>query len=513
MNDKDGFTLGEVLIAVGIIALLMGIVVYLLNPGQLLLQGQDGNRVAGLGTLDKAISLYYSNAIDSPTTFFMGTSSVVYVSIPDPAATTTAGTNCAGLGLPSIGKTYHCDASSTYLKTDGTGWIPINFNSYPGGSTMSKLPTDPVNTASSNEYYIYITDGIGGYELMANPAAIKNVGNTADFIKGTGLSLLTTFPSGGGGSGGSGNLWIVDDENGRIEEFSQSGAYIASFGSTGETYNQMQEPSDLAIDSSGNVWVADADNNRLVEWSATGTPLQQLPCSAAPCAASSSPGYYSSPGELVINGSGNILLLDEGNERVVKLSSTGTYISQFPCASGACPASSTPGYFNGPNDLALDASGNIWVSDGGNNRVEEFTSAGTYVASSAFGSYGTNAGQFNGPNKLAVDGSGNLLVIDFGGNRVEKFSPAGSFISQFPSCGTGSQACAWGATSSGMLADPTDVTVDGSGNIWVVDNNNQRIDKFSSSYTFISQFPCASGRCGISSTPGYFDYPQAMQIY
>ena len=184
----------ELLIVVAIIVILMMAVFYYLSPGQLIKEGQDGNRVAGIGTLSKAVSLYYSDAINNPGTLFMGTSSIIYISIPDPTATTTAGTNCAGLGFASGTLTYHCAASSTYLRTDGTGWVPINFGSSTIGSPISSLPVDPVNNATSVEYFAYTTDGVGGYQITANPAATKDLSNTASFNQGTSLALMTSFP-------------------------------------------------------------------------------------------------------------------------------------------------------------------------------------------------------------------------------------------------------------------------------------------------------------------------------
>lgn len=164
---KKGFTLIELLIAIAIIAILGVVVVIIINPAALLQEGRDATRISDMSTLNKAIALYYQDAMNNPSTLFMGTSSVMYVSIPDPAATSTAGDQCQGLGLPTLptGYTYHCAASSTYMKVDGTGWIPINFTSYVAGSILSKLPVDPVNTTSTDLYYTYTTDGIGGFKV------------------------------------------------------------------------------------------------------------------------------------------------------------------------------------------------------------------------------------------------------------------------------------------------------------------------------------------------------------
>jgi prepilin-type N-terminal cleavage/methylation domain-containing protein len=166
---KRGFTLIELLTVIAIIAILAIVVVLTINPAALLQQSRDATRVSDTGTINKAVSLYYQDAMANPSTLFMGTSSIVYVSVPDPTATSTAGDQCQGLSLPALptGYTYQCAATSTYMKTNGTGWIPINFASYSAGSVISKLPVDPINTTSTNLYYTYETDGIGGFKVAA----------------------------------------------------------------------------------------------------------------------------------------------------------------------------------------------------------------------------------------------------------------------------------------------------------------------------------------------------------
>jgi prepilin-type N-terminal cleavage/methylation domain-containing protein len=196
-----GFTLVELLVVVAIIAIIAVVVVLTINPTELLRQARDANRSSDIGTLNKIASLYYSDAINSPSTMFMGTSSVIYISVPDPNATSTAGNQCQGLGLPTppTGLTYQCAATSTYMKTDGTGWLPINLTSYPGGTIVSKLPVDPTNTTSTNLYYTYETDGIGGYKITAffesqkdAPLMGKDSGNDPLlYEKGTNLALVS----------------------------------------------------------------------------------------------------------------------------------------------------------------------------------------------------------------------------------------------------------------------------------------------------------------------------------
>ena len=151
------FTLIELLIVIAILAVLAVAVVLILNPTELLKESRDTTRIQDLAVVNKALALVET---DTPSAS-LGTSTVVYVSIPDSSAT------CSNLGLPArpAGYTYACAPTSTYTKTDGTGWIPVSFDSLSFGAPFSKLPTDPTNTTSSGLYYTYIPGG--SWELTA----------------------------------------------------------------------------------------------------------------------------------------------------------------------------------------------------------------------------------------------------------------------------------------------------------------------------------------------------------
>jgi DNA-binding beta-propeller fold protein YncE len=69
----------------------------------------------------------------------------------------------------------------------------------------------------------------------------------------------------------------------------------------------------------------------------------------------------------------------------------------------------------------VDASGNVYVADAGNNRIQKFSSSGTLIT--MWGSLGTGNGQFSNPSGVAVDASGNVYVADTFNNRIQVFSP------------------------------------------------------------------------------------------
>lgn len=154
---RHGFTLIELLVVVAILAVLAVVVVTTLNPTGLLQQSRDSNRLQDMATLNSALG--YSLA-DVPSEF-LGSASTTYVSIPDPVATSSLGDQCQGLGLPALpsGWNYQCAASSTYRKTDGTGWIPVNLAQNTFGSPLPNLSIDPINQTSTGFFYTYTTNG------------------------------------------------------------------------------------------------------------------------------------------------------------------------------------------------------------------------------------------------------------------------------------------------------------------------------------------------------------------
>ncbi len=190
---RSAFTLIELLVVIAIIAILAVVVVLTLNPAQLLAQSRDANRVSDLQTLSSAISLYQADQSGAPS-FSMGSSSVVYASTPDPAASSTCGAS-GMLTLPS-GYAWHCASSSGYKNASSSGWLPINFNEISSGAPFGSLPADPTNSTSSRLFYTYTTNG-SQFELTAPMESQKyQLGGSGDVIGGDGAPLATVYAKG-----------------------------------------------------------------------------------------------------------------------------------------------------------------------------------------------------------------------------------------------------------------------------------------------------------------------------
>jgi streptogramin lyase len=159
-------------------------------------------------------------------------------------------------------------------------------------------------------------------------------------------------------------------------------------------------------------------------------------------------GGFSSPLGGAVDASGNVYVADYGNNAVKEI--------PVGCASASC-VKTLGGGFNGPRSVAVDGSGNIYVSDNGNDAVKEMTPGCTSSACVT-----TLGGGFNGPRGVAVDASGNVYVSDYStaGNGAVKEIP--------PACTASS--CV--TTLNAAVSNPEGVAVDASGNVYVANSGN-----------------------------------------
>lgn len=164
----------------------------------------------------------------------------------------------------------------------------------------------------------------------------------------------------------------------------------------------------------------------------------------------------------------------------------------------------------GPTAVNL-STGDVYVVDTGNNRVEQFDANGTFIrtwgwgvatgaaaletctSSCQPGQAGSGDGQLNGPSGIAIDQSdGSVYVADGGNSRVEKFDASGGYLSQFGAGGSGDGQF---AQMQGLAVDPTDRSV------YVADGGNNRVEKFDSTGAYVSQFGTAGSGDGQLSFP------------
>jgi len=181
-------------------------------------------------------------------------------------------------------------------------------------------------------------------------------------------------------------------------------------------------------------------------------------------------GQFVNPYGVISNSKGNILVCDDGNDRVQIFDYQGKFILTFGSKGNG------NGQFQNPDGIAINSKGNILVSDSNNNRIQMFNSEGKFI--STFGSFGNGNGQFNFPWGICIDKNDNIIVCDYNNNRIQIFNSKGNFVSMFGSFGNG----------NGQFNRPYGIAINSKGNILVCDNQNHRIQIFDSQGKFISTF-------------------------
>jgi sugar lactone lactonase YvrE len=279
----------------------------------------------------------------------------------------------------------------------------------------------------------------------------------------------------------SGNIYIADSYNSRIQKWAPgatSGTTVAGGNGAGSGLDQLYYPTGICLDGAGNLYVADLNNNRILMFPAGSTQSTNGTIVAGGNGLGANADQLHAPQEVRIDPAGNLYVCDRGNNRIQKFPANSTSSTSGVTIAGGFGVGSNADQLNQPEGIFLDASGNIYVADNGNNRVQEFpsnTSYGTDGVTVAGGnSSGANSNQLNSPVDISVDASGNVYVTDTNNNRVQKWSPgATSGVTV-----AGSAAGTSGSTYN-LLNSPTGIFLDaGAKNLYIADAENSRVMKW-----------------------------------
>ena len=391
----------------------------------------------------------------------------------------------------------------------GGGYEPTAISIYGGVYDTTPMMVDPAGS-------LYF----GGDWL--NPVVMKwTPGGLVTVVAGNGSQDQVGYGDGGAAIAAavvptavamdkSGNLCIAT--RGAIRQVTPGGI-VSTFAGTGQpgyggdngpaTQAQVYEPAGLAVDSAGNVYIGDTGNYRVRRVDAVTGIITTIAGTGSICTGTcgdggpaSAAGLYTIRG-LAIDSSDNLYISDGNNCRIRKIDHSSGIINTVAGAQGgisACiegtgdgtPAVGAQLFF--PMGIALDSSGNLFIADEFHNsirRVDAVTGIISTVAGNGTSGFSGDGGpataaQLQQPCAVVVDGFGNLYIGDNQNNRIRKVTPGGTILTVMGN-GTPFHVGEGGPATQAQLNSPAGVATDTAGNLYIADQNHNMVRKVSPS--------------------------------
>ena len=336
-------------------------------------------------------------------------------------------------------------------------------------------PTPP----ASSQLVLNITTlagqvGVGGYA--------DGVGNQAQFRLPNSVAV-----------DGAGNVYVADTANNTIRKITPNGIVRTLAGISGShgsadgigSNARFWAPFGIAADSAGNVYVADTANNTIRKITSDGvvSTLAGLASHPGNKDGIGTNARFRNPWGVAVDGMGNVFVADMSNDTIRKITPKGVVSTLAGQAgiSGSVNGVGNSAQFNNPFAVAVDSTGNVYVSDSANDTIRKITPSGVVSTLAGLPGYagGTdgngNDARFWNPQGLAVDNKGNIYVADTGNNTVRKITPMGVVTTLAGLAGASGTTDRAG--ESARFNSPGGVAVDHTGNVYVADTNNHTVRK------------------------------------
>ncbi len=299
--------------------------------------------------------------------------------------------------------------------------------------------------------------------IVTTPAYVSNVTVTT-------LADNTNFDTPRGVAvDAAGNVYVADVDRSKISKITPGGA-VTTFAPANASFG-------VAVDAAGNVYVSDGSSHRILKITPNGT---------AGTLAGSNQGYADGPGTtaqfnlpwgVAVDAAGIVYVADALNNRIRKIAPDGTVSTLAGSTQGFADGQGANGLFNLPTGIAVDASGNVYVTDNGNYKIRKISGSGnvTTVAGSTVGYADGSAAtaQFYSPYGVALDVNGNIYIGDDANNVIRKITPDGNVTTVAGSI----YGYADGQGANAKFGNVKGVAVDAGGIIYAADSGNGRIRK------------------------------------
>jgi streptogramin lyase len=378
----------------------------------------------------------------------------------------------------------------------------IYFNSYLTGLTPNTtyyLRAYAANSAGTS---------YGGVIKFTTSSTLTSITATVSTFAGTGIagymdgaagSALFNNPQ-GVSVDGKGDVYVSDTYNGFIREVSAGGNVSTIAGNQTIGYMngpalsaEFYAPNGQAFDSQGNLYVSDYGNNVIRKITPAGVVSLYAGVpgvagyrngavdSAKLTGIADSLAMFRNPQGIAVDAAGDVFVADRGNNVIREILPTGrtkTIAGAF--VKGFIDGLDELAFFNEPTGVAVDAQGNVYVTDQGNSALRKITPAGEV---STLAGNPTATSLLNLPSAITIDSKGNLYIVDEGG-RIIEYTTNNVLYNLAGSANTNGFANGVGPFAS--FNNPQGIAVDANGNIYVADQYNNCIRKLVVTTTLVN---------------------------
>jgi len=428
----------------------------------------------------------------------------------------------AGVALDKAGSLYISDANrSVVRRVDlSSGLIyTVAGNGIAGyagdnGSATSAELNGPTGLAIASDYQIFVADFVNSRVRMIASGIITTFAGTGDGDGGPASSAFLNLPE-GLAVDGTNNIVIADTGNFASRRFSPGGN-ISAFGQLNGA------PSGVAADDAGNFYVTD-DEPLLLKVTSAGVTSIVAGNGMDGYSGDNGPGTsatISAPTGVAVDALGNVYLTDFNHSRIRRIDPSGTITTiagngDFHFSGDNGPATSAG---LDPYDVAVDEKGNLYVADQFNSRIRKITPDGTITTVAGTGAYGysgyggpATAARLAIPTGVAADSSGNFFIADEGNSAVRRVTSSG-LMTTIAGNGNFSPSAGDGGPAAAAQLNPWRVAVDTSGNVYVTDLFNDRVRKLTPTLARPGAISIAAGNGQQGTTGVVLPAPLVVKI-
>jgi sugar lactone lactonase YvrE len=423
------------------------------------------------------------------------------------------------LGNLFVTDSWNC--SIRKITTDGTvtTFAGGSYGNVNGVGTAAKFNWPyALSIDSSNNIYVADPEIHAIRQISSSAVVTTFAGGTQGYTNATGTSAQFNTPF-GIAVDRLDNIIVLDSYNNSIRKISSLAEVTSLYDNTSRDkdgtgrFAQFAYPTSLTSDRDGNIYIVDQNNYRIRKMSPSGVVTTLAGSTSGNVDGVGTAAKFAGLSGITIDQLSNLYVTDTTNNNIRKITPDGTVTTLAGGTQGSADGTGSSAQFYSPRGIIADSENNLYVADALNHSIRKVTSGGV-VTTIAGGTTGTadgigTAAQFALPYGITIDTSGNLFVVDFSSSTIRKISPT-AVVTTF--AGSGATGNLDGVGTSAQFYLPTNIAIDVNNNLYLADMFNNSIRKITKTGVVTTFAGSTAGFTDGTGTSAQFYYPQGVVI-